>query len=99
MRKLTKILRIAILSLVVFSSMSVATESYAYWESSITGDSKVITATVTTGTWTQGFTYDANKVYSLGDVVTHNGNSYTAKKDGLLKEPGVGSWKSDWALN
>jgi len=98
MRKLTKILRIAILSLVVFSSMSVATESYAYW-SVVTGNSTIATSTVTTGTWTQGFTYDANKVYSLGDVVTHNGNSYTAKKDGLLKEPGVGSWKSDWSLN
>lgn len=100
MRKLKTLLRLSILTLVVFSSSSLIEGSYAYWASGISSSANTINDTITTGTWsTTTEPYDPNTSYTIGDVVTNNGSTYEAKKSGLLKEPGVdGGWKSDWTL-
>jgi hypothetical protein len=71
-------------------------ESYAYWASNITGNSDTSSTSATVGTWTFIEPWVAGTSYNVGDQVTHNGGTYEAKKSGILKEPGVGSWKSDW---
>jgi hypothetical protein len=97
MRRLYKTLRIAILSLVVFSALSVASESYAYWASSITGNNAVDTATVTMGTWQTIPQWDPAGTYLTGDQVVNNGFIYQAKKDNPTKQPGVDNgWTSQW---
>lgn len=92
------ILKLSLLTLVVFSSSSLIDQSYAYWASGISSSSNTTNTSLTTGTWTFGNEqYDPNTSYTIGDIVTNNGSTYEAKKDGLLKEPGVdGGWKSDW---
>ena len=41
--------------------------------------------------------WDANKVYDLGDVVTHKGNTYRAKWWTQGDEPGTEQW-GPWEL-
>ena len=97
MSKLYRALRIAILSLVVFSALSGVSESYAYWASSIAGDADTVVASVSMGTWTFYEPWSSSGSYLIGDQVQHNGVIYEAKKDNPTKEPGVsGGWTSQW---
>lgn len=84
----------------VFSLSLVTPHTFAYWRTSLTGDTHSLTGTTTTtGTWTQTFIvyWDANGTYLSGDIVSHNGVDYRAKKDNPTKEPGVdGGWTSQW---
>ena len=97
MSRLRKALQASVLLLVVFSSLFMSSNTYAYWASNVTGDNDLAPASVTTGTWTQAFQYDPNTSYNIGDIVTNNGVTYEAKKSGLLREPGVdGGWSRDW---
>lgn len=91
------ILKVSIISLMVFSPMIVTDESHAYWAGAINDSANSAIGTVTTGTWEQIFQWDPNKTYSAGDLVTNNGNTYEAKRDNPTREPGVGGgWQRDW---
>lgn len=99
MSNLQKYLRIAILSLVVFSSLSVVSDSYAYWASNITGDATVDNATLTMGTWAAILQWDPAATYVIGDQVINNNTIYEAKKNNPSREPGVdGGWNSEWIV-
>ena len=91
------ILTLAIVSLMVLSSLFVVSDSYAYWRGDVIGSSDTATATVTTGEWNQAFEWDPDATYQAGDLVTNNGVTYEAKRDNPTREPGVGGgWRSDW---
>ncbi len=93
-------LLISIAIFMVFSLSFTTSESFAYWASSINDAIDTLqTATVTIGTWSQVFPWDANETYVIGDLVTNNGTTYRAKKDNPTKEPGVdGGWNSQWTV-
>ncbi len=93
-------LTIAIGIFMVFSLSLTASNSFAYWASSIVGDtSATATANASIGTWDQAFPWDPDETYLIGDLVTNNGSTYKAKKDNPYKEPGVdGGWQSQWTL-
>jgi hypothetical protein len=95
------VLSIAMIVFMVFAISGVAEDTFAYWASNVTPPANISdTTTTSTGTWTQAFQYDPNTSYSVGDVVTNNGITYTAKKSGILREPGVASgWARDWTQN
>lgn len=90
-------LTIAIGVFMVFSLSFATSETFAYFVSSVSGDSDIVAASVTAGSWDQSFPWDVNDTYITGDVVSHNGVDYRAKKDNPTKEPGVdGGWTSQW---
>ncbi len=92
---------VAIMLIMVLTISGVTENSYAFWATNVVPPvSDTTTGTITVGSWTTTIpTYDANTYYYVGDVVVYNGIYYTAKKEGYLKTPGVGSWKSDWQQN
>jgi len=95
-------LTVAMIVFMVFAVSGVADQTYAYWASNIAPPVDISdTGTATIGTWTvTAPQYDPNTYYNVGDVVSNNGFTYTAKKSGLLKEPGVtNGWTSDWTQN
>lgn len=101
MSTLRNLLKISILTLVVFSALSQVNDSYAYWASNITQASPdtVSNNTVTVGTWTAILPWDPATTYVIGDRVISAGSIYEAKKDNPTKEPGVdGGWNSQWLL-
>lgn len=92
----------AMMVFMVFAISGLADQTYAYWASNVTAPIDTgATSTSSVGTWTVNAPqYDPNTSYAVGDVVTNNGITYTAKKSGLLVEPGVANgWKSDWTQN
>ena len=93
-----KLLSLSLAIFMVFSLSFTTSESFAFWATGTTGDiSDVALTSVTTGTWDQGFPWDINATYVIGDLVTNNGITYRAKKDNPTKEPGVdGGWSSQW---
>ncbi len=93
------VLNIAIGIFMVFSLSFATSQTYAYWSSGFAADSEATSDTVTVGTWTQAFPWDANETYAVGDQVTNNGTTYQAKKANPTKEPGVdGGWNSQWLV-
>lgn len=100
MSKLQKVLRTAVLSLVVFSSLAVVSDTYAYWAAGVSTATDTQTALVSVGTWqTTVDQWDPAGTYLIGDRVINNGSIYEAKKDNPVKEPGVdGGWKGEWTL-
>ena len=93
-------LAIAIAIFMVFSLSVTTSESFAYWASSVNGANNITqTATVTIGTWSQAYPWSSTESYLTGDLVTHNGTTYQAKKDYPTKEPGVqNGWTSEWTV-
>ena len=92
-------LAISIAIFMVFSLSLTTTESFAYWTGGFTGNNSSTAPTVTTGTWTQAFPWSSTTSYVIGDLVTHNGSTYSCTKDNASKEPGVsGGWASQWDL-
>ena len=97
--KLTrKILFLAIVSFMFLASSFVTSESYAYWAGSVSGDTDIATAnSVSIDTWTYAGPWSSDGTFLTGDLVTHNGSTYSAKTDNPTKEPGVdGGWQSQW---
>ena len=92
-----RILMFSIAILMVFSPMLVMNDSYAYWQGDVQGSSNSAAATITAGAWQQGFQWDPNATYAVGDLVTNNNVTYRAKKANPTREPGVSNgWTSEW---
>jgi hypothetical protein len=99
MRKMSRYLRVAILSLVIFSSFSVSTESYAYWASGIGEASSMATASVLIGEWIETIPeYQSGTYYYAGDQVTYNGNTFQARRNGTLPAPSGWFYWIWWVL-
>ena len=97
MRHKKIILIIAILTLMVFSSLSLTKNTYAYWIGAVNGASDIATGTVILGEWNQIFQWDPDATYEAGDIVTNNGITYEAKRNNPTREPGVDNgWNRDW---
>lgn len=95
MKRILLILSIA--TLMVLSSLSLVTDTYAFWRGDVTGSSDTATASVSTGEWDQVFPWDPNTTYLAGDVVENNGVLYEAKRDNPTREPGVDNgWNRGW---
>ncbi len=97
MRKKRNLLILTITMFMALSSLSLVTDTYAFWRGDVTGSSDTATATINTGEWDQVFQWAPNTTYLAGDVVENNGVFYEAKRDNPTREPGVDNgWQQGW---
>ena len=95
----SKILVLAVLSLMVLSSLFTVSGSYAYWSSNVSNASTNAITTVTIGEWNQVFEWDSSTTYEPGDIVERNGTLYEATSSfwSNLTTPGSGwFWQFGW---
>jgi chitodextrinase len=92
-----RILKIAIMTLMVLSTSLVTSDTLAYWSNGLQTSSNNAIASIAVGDWNQVLQWDSNATYNEGDQVINDGVIYTAKRNNPSREPGVDKgWQRDW---
>lgn len=91
-----KILKVAVILVMVFTVSLSVDQSYAYWYSIAPANTDT-TGTVETGTWTAIFEWTSTATYSVGDIVSFNGTTWISlKASNANKEPSLSKPGSNW---